>query len=78
MASKQKGIIEMLTPVAEAGNIDGVGMQAHLYTGEDPTHFARMAKIYAEELGVIIHVTEMDVTEPAAVSPEGEQGKYSF
>ena len=76
MASKQKGIIEMLTPIAKAGNIDGVGMQAHLYTGEEPAHFARAAKTYADELGVIIHVTEMDVTQPAATSPEGEQGNY--
>ena len=76
MASKQKGIIEMLTPVAQAGNIDGVGMQAHLYTGEEPAHFVRAAKSYADELGVIVHITELDVTQPDAISPEGEQGTY--
>ncbi len=75
-SSKQNGIIEMLKPVAEAGNIDGVGMQGHLYTGEDPTHFANAAKRYADELGVVVHITEIDVTTPDGDSGEGVQGKY--
>lgn len=75
-SSKQKGIIEMLKPVAEAGNLDGVGMQGHLYTGEDPEHFAKAAKRYADELGVVVHITEIDVTTPSGISPEGEHGKY--
>ena len=74
--SKQAGIIEMLKPVADAGNIDGIGMQGHLYTGEDPAHFAKCAEKYAEELGVIIHVTEIDVTQPSGINPENDQGKY--
>lgn len=75
-SSKQNGIIEMLKPVAKAGNIDGIGMQGHLYTGEEPEHFVKAAKRYADELGVIIHITEIDVTTPNATSPEGEHGKY--
>jgi len=75
-SSKQKGIIEMLKPVADAGNLDGVGMQGHLYTGENPEHFAKAAKRYADELGVVVHITEIDVTTPSGNSPEGEHGKY--
>jgi len=75
-SSKQNGIIEMLKPVAEAGNIDGVGMQGHLYTGEDPEHFAKAAKRYADELGVVVHITEIDVTTPDGNNPEGDHGKY--
>jgi len=73
---KQRAIIEMLTPIAEAGDIDGMGMQAHLYTGEAPSDFVSKAEKYATELGVCIHVTEIDVPEPSGQSPEGEQGKY--
>lgn len=73
---KQKAIIEMLTPAAEAGDLDGVGMQAHLYTGETPTDFTSKAKKYADELGVVIHITEIDVPQPEGSSPEGAQGKY--
>ena len=75
-SSKQNGIIEVLKPIAEAGNLDGVGMQGHLYTGETPEHFVQAATRYAEELGVTVHITEIDVEEPTATSPEGEQGKY--
>lgn len=75
-SSKQSAIIEALKPAAEAGNLNGIGMQGHLYTGEDPTHFAKCAKRYVDELGVVVHITEIDVTEPSATSPEGEQGKY--
>ena len=73
---KQRGIIDMLTPAAEAGDIDGVGMQAHLYTGEAPSDFTAKAKKYADELGVVIHITEIDVSQPEGNSPEGIQGKY--
>lgn len=75
-ATKQNAIIEMLRPVAEAGNIDGVGMQAHLYTGEQPDHFVKCAKKYADELGVIIHVTEIDVSTPEGGDGDGVMARY--
>ncbi|MGN0386166.1 MAG: endo-1,4-beta-xylanase [Lachnospiraceae bacterium] len=75
-STKQNAIIQVLTPIAEAGNLDGVGMQGHLYTGETPEHFVQAATRYTEKLGVVVHITEIDVEEPAAASPEGEQGKY--
>jgi len=75
-STKQNAIIEALRPVAEAGNLDGVGMQGHLYTGEDPEHFAKCAKRYADELGVVVHITEIDVEQPSGGNPEGDQGKY--
>lgn len=75
-STKQNAIIQVLAPIAEAGNLDGVGMQGHLYTGETPEHFVQAATRYTEKLGVVVHITEIDVEEPAATSPEGEQGKY--
>jgi len=75
-SSKQNGIIEMLKPVAAAGNLDGIGMQGHLYTGEEPDHFVKAAKRYADELGVVVHITEIDVTTPGGINPEGDHGKY--
>ena len=73
---KQRAIIEMLKPVAEAGNIDGVGMQGHLNTGEDPAHFAKCAKKYADELNVVVHITEIDVPEPAVDDSNGVQARF--
>ncbi len=73
--SKQAAIIEMLQPVVAAGNLDGVGMQGHLSTNERGEHFAKAAAEYANALGVIIHITEIDVSEPA-YDPEHFQGMY--
>lgn len=36
MAGKQKDILAFLKPIAEAGNIDGMGMQTHINTGTSP------------------------------------------
>lgn len=75
-SGKQADIIAALTPVAEAGNLDGIGMQGHIDTTLSPARFTFAAKKYAESLSVIIHVTELDVVSPTGGSPETLQGLY--
>ena len=74
--SKQADIIEMLKPVAEAGNIDGMGMQSHISSGLDPDYYLGAMQEYVDELGVIIHITELDVTAPNSQNPMYDQGVY--
>ncbi len=74
--SKQDAIIEFLTPIAEAGNIDGMGMQCHIDTGLTPSVFVDSMNRYAEELGVSIHITELDISAPATQNPQYDQGRY--
>ena len=73
---KQDKIIEVLKPIAEAGNLDGMGMQSHITITDAPVEkYAKSLKRYADELGVTIHVTELDVNAPA-LNAEYEQGLY--
>ncbi|MBQ6018455.1 MAG: endo-1,4-beta-xylanase [Clostridiales bacterium] len=74
--SKQDDIINLLKPIAAAGNIDGMGMQSHISSGLDPDYYISAAKRYADELGVIIHITELDVTAPKSQNPMYDQGVY--
>ena len=75
-ASKQADIIAMLKPVAEAGNIDGMGMQSHISSGLDPDYYIGAMQTYVDELGVIIHITELDVTAPNSQNAMYDQGVY--
>ncbi len=73
---KQAKIIEVLKPIAEAGNIDGMGLQSHITIADAGVEkYADALKKYADELGVVIHVTELDVNAPAS-NAEYEQGVY--
>ncbi len=74
--SKQEDILNMLKPIAAAGNIDGMGMQSHINSGLDPENYVGAAKRYADELGVIIHITELDVAAPKSLNPMYDQGVY--
>ena len=74
--SKQEDILKMLKPVAAAGNIDGMGMQSHISSGLNIDNYVAAAKKYADELGVIIHITELDVTAPKSLNPMYDQGVY--
>ena len=74
--SKQDDILAFLKPVAEAGNIDGMGMQSHISSGLNVDNYVEAAKRYADELGVVIHITELDVTAPKSVNPMYDQGVY--
>ena len=73
---KQDKIIEVLKPIAEAGNLDGMGMQSHITISDAPVDkYADCIRKYVDELGVTIHVTELDVNAPA-FNADYEQGLY--
>ena len=74
--NKQQVIIDMLTPIAEAGNIDGMGMQSHISSGLQPDSYIEAMNRYADELGVVIHITELDVSAPPSANPYYDQGVY--
>lgn len=76
MAGKQKDILAFLKPIAEAGNIDGMGMQTHINTGTSPALYMIALKKYHEELGVEIHITELDVGTQKNGDWEKTQGDY--
>ena len=74
--SKQEDILKMLKPIADAGNIDGMGMQSHISSGMNVDNYIAAAKRYADELGVIIHITELDVQAPKSLNSMYDQGVY--
>ena len=73
--TKRDAIIEMLKPIAEAGNIDGVGMQGHISTATGVDYFIEAMKMYAD-LGVVVNVTELDISMPQTSNGEFDQGVY--
>jgi endo-1,4-beta-xylanase len=73
---KQEDILSFLKPVAEAGNMDGMGMQSHIGTYMGVNEYMLALKRYAEELGVEIHVTELDIGADRSDDWEDKQGKY--
>ena len=75
-SGKCNGIIDLLKPVAAAGNIDGVGMQGHIDAKVGCSIFVDCAKKYADELGVVINVTELDIEMASGDNGEASQGKY--
>jgi GH35 family endo-1,4-beta-xylanase len=59
--SKKRQIINILTPILQAGNIDGIGMQCHLDTHSS---VAREVKETAQEFtkaGFKVQITELDI-----------------
>ncbi|MBE6759254.1 MAG: hypothetical protein E7554_04085 [Ruminococcaceae bacterium] len=76
VATKCNGIIKELRPVAEAGNIDGVGMQGHISTSTNIEQFVKAAWKYHEELGVEISITELDIEMPGSPNALYDQGVY--
>lgn len=76
--AKRDGIISLLKPVKEAGNIDGVGMQSHFDTTrplEGDSGYMTAVRKFRDELGLQIHVTELDI----GIAPgdtEESQGVY--
>jgi len=76
--AKREGIISLLKPVKEAGNIDGVGMQSHIDTArplEGDSGYMTTVRKFRDELGLQIHVTELDIG-MAAGDTEESQGAY--
>lgn len=72
---KQNDIIDMLTPVIADGNIDGMGMQSHINTDISVPLYMTALKKYAD-LGLEIHVTELDVSAKKIDSWREDQGEY--
>lgn len=75
--NKQLEIIDFLKPVAEAGNIDGVGMQSHIGTWCDPESYGEAVRRYNNELGVEISITELDISKDNTDEWEKNQGEYA-
>lgn len=75
-ASKQDDIIEVLKPVAEAGNIDCMGMQSHMTTGLSVDSYVEAMNRYADELGVSLMITELDIGAPDSDNSLYDQGLY--
>ncbi|MBO6230876.1 MAG: endo-1,4-beta-xylanase [Ruminiclostridium sp.] len=73
---KQEDILSFLKPVAEAGNIDGMGMQSHIGTYMSISEYANALKRYHDELGVEIQITELDIGADKSDGWEEKQGKY--
>ena len=75
---KCDAIIELLTPVKEAGYIDGIGMQAHVSDGTNINDFITAMKRYDEAFGQV-QITELDVTTTGTgVNAEYYQGKFYY
>ena len=73
---KQEDILGFLKPVAEAGNIDGMGMQSHIGTYMSISEYANALKRYHDKLGVEIQITELDIGADKSDGWEEKQGKY--
>ncbi len=76
--AKRDGIIKLLKPIKEAGNIDGVGMQSHINTDrplEGDSGYITAVRKFSSELGLEIHCTEMDVVLGRGATMES-QGQY--
>lgn len=76
--AKRDGIIKLLKPIKEAGNIDGVGMQSHINTDrplEGDSGYITAVRKFSSELGLEIHCTEMDVALGRGATMES-QGQY--
>ena len=74
--SKMEDILEMLAPVAEAGNIDVMGMQSHMTAGLSVDLYVEAMNTSADELGVSIMITELDIGAPNSANPLYDQGVY--
>lgn len=75
---KCDAIIANLTPVKEAGYIDGIGMQAHVSDGTNIGDFITAMKRYDEAFGQV-QITELDVTTTGTgVNAEYYQGKFYY
>lgn len=73
---KRSDIIKALKPVVEAGNIDGVGMQSHVGTYVTPSSFADTIKMFHDELGLEVQITELDVECGNGDDWEDKQAEY--
>lgn len=73
---KQNDILKFLKPIAEAGNLDGMGMQTHIGEYLNVSDYFKAMKKYHDELGVEIHITELDIGKNNTEDWELSQGAY--
>lgn len=60
-ANKRTIIVKVLAPILAEGNIDGIGMQSHLSTGDNIQNtIYKTAKYFASE-GYKVQITELDI-----------------
>lgn len=77
VSAKRGAIIRMLKPIADAGNLDGMGMQCHLSGANTVMDVLNSVRKYSEDLGVEVHITELDVKQSStATDPEAVQANY--
>lgn len=76
MPGKQNDIIKALTPIKEAGNIDGIGMQSHLSADSSVTLYSIAMKKYYDSLGLEIQVTELDIGTKNTEDGEAKQAEF--
>lgn len=58
---KKQDIVRILAPVKEAGNIDGIGMQCHLSTGDNMRNAVYRTAKFFTEAGYKVQITELDI-----------------
>lgn len=75
--NKQMAILDFLEPIAEAGNIDGMGMQSHIGMWCDVNSYAEAVRRYHDKLGVEISITELDISKDESEDWEQKQGDYA-
>lgn len=78
-SQKRDGMIELLKPIKEAGNLDGVGMQSHIDVDWDlygSNGYMTAVRKFSEELGVELQVTELDVGMAKETDTEESQGAF--
>lgn len=75
-AVKRDNIVKILKPVKDAGNIDGVGMQSHIDTRqplEGENGYMTAVRTFRDQLGLELHVTELDIGLAKEVKPESRE-----
>lgn len=60
-AGKKADIVRILAPIKEAGNIDGIGMQCHLSTGDNIRNAVYRTAKYFSDSGYKVQITELDI-----------------
>lgn len=72
---KQNDIIKIITPIIADGNIDGMGMQSHINTDISTAIYMAALKRYSD-MGLEIHVTELDIGVKRSDGWRDVQGEY--
>lgn len=60
-AGKKETIVKVLQPILDAGNIDGIGMQCHISTGDNIENTVYKTAKYFADKGYKVEITELDI-----------------